>query len=250
MYATSQTAHPHQAYLSPPTPIAKLVRNLLDHSSATHTAGTETSSTQPPPSPTLTAHPSGSIQCVNDAVRKFPQFQTTTNITAVVTTFITAVSSSGEQGVSAVRLLWISLIMDTFAALALATGPTLEVLLNRKAEKTTDPLFTVDMLKQILGQSAYQIVVIVIFHFLSSRFHLDDSTQQKHSVIQTLVFNAFVFAQIFNSLNCHRRDRNLNISEGVFKNWYFLAITFIGSSLLFLFVSCLNLFKQSLLPKS
>ena len=148
------------------------------------------------------------------------------------------------------RLLWISLIMDTFAALALATGPTLEVLLNRKAEKTTDPLFTVDMLKQILGQSAYQIVVIVIFHFLSSRFHLDDSTQQKHSVIQTLVFNAFVFAQIFNSLNCHRRDRNLNISEGVFKNWYFLAITFIGSSLLFLFVSCLNLFKQSLLPKS
>jgi len=148
-------------------------------------------------------------RCVNDAVRKFLQFQITTNITAVVITFITAVSSAGEQGVlSAVQLLWINLIMDTFAALALATDPASEALLNRKPEKKTDPLFTVDMLKQIFGQSTYQIVVILIFHFLGSRIlgfhHLGDSTQQKHQdmVIQTLVFNAFVFAQIFNSLNC------------------------------------------------
>ena len=178
-------------------------------------------------------------RCVNDAVRKFLQFQITTNVTAVVITFATALASSGEEGaLSAVQLLWINLIMDTFAALALATDPASPVLLNRKPDKKTDPLFTVDMLKQILGQSIYQIVVILIFHFLGSRIlgfeHSDDSSVQKHNdaVVQTLVFNAFVFAQITNSLNCRRLDRKLNVFEGMLKNWYFLVITFIGSSFL------------------
>ena len=178
-------------------------------------------------------------RCVNDSVRKFLQFQTTTNITTVVITFATALASSGEEGaLSVVQLLWISLIMDTFAALALATDPASPVLLYRKSDKNTVPLFTVDMLKQILGQSAYQIVVILIFHFLGSRIlgvhHSDDPTVQKHNdvVVQTLVFNAFVFAQITNSLNCRRLDRKLNVFEGMMRNWYFMAITFIGSSFL------------------
>jgi Ca2+-transporting ATPase len=161
-------------------------------------------------------------RCVNDAVRKFLQFQISTNVTAVVITFVTALASSAEQGVlSAVQLLWINIIMDTFAALALATDPASPVLLNRKPDKKTDPLFTVNMIKQILGQAIYQIVIILIFHFLGSQIlgfhHTDDSTLQKHhdGIVQTLVFNAFVFAQIFNSFNCRRLDRKLNVFEGM-----------------------------------
>ncbi len=178
-------------------------------------------------------------RCVNDAVRKFLQFQITVNITAVTITFVTAISSSAEEGaLSAVQLLWVNLIMDTLAALALATDPASPVLLNRKPDKKTDPLFTVDMLKQIFGQAVYQIAVILIFHYIGSRIlgfhHVNDSSVQKHNdaIVQTLVFNAFVFAQIFNSFNCRRLDRNLNVFEGVLKNWYFMAITLIGSSFL------------------
>jgi Ca2+-transporting ATPase len=176
-------------------------------------------------------------RCVNDAVRKFLQFQISTNVTAVVITFVTALASSGEQGVlSAVQLLWINIIMDTFAALALATDPASPVLLDRKPDKKTDPLFTVNMIKQILGQAIYQIIIILIFHFLGSQIlgfhHSDDSTVQKHhsGIVQTLVFNAFVFAQIFNSFNCRRLDRKLNVFEGMSKNWYFMSITAIGLS--------------------
>lgn len=48
------------------------------------------------------------------------QFQVTVNITAVVLTFVSAVASGNETSVlTAVQLLWVNLIMDTFAALAL-----------------------------------------------------------------------------------------------------------------------------------
>ncbi|KAG5651154.1 hypothetical protein H0H81_009669 [Sphagnurus paluster] len=171
-------------------------------------------------------------RCVNDAVRKFLQFQISTNVTAVVITFVSAVASVEESSVlSAVQLLWINIIMDTFAALALATDPATELLLDRKPEKKTAPLFSVDMYKQILIQSIYQIIVILLFHFLGLRIlglHLTGDTQaDKHTnlIVQTLVFNAFVFAQIFNSVNCRRLDRKLNVLEGVMQNKYFLTIT-------------------------
>lgn len=52
----------------------------------------------------------------------FLQFQISTNLVAVVITFVTALALSTEEGVlSAVQLLWINIIEDTFAVLALAS---------------------------------------------------------------------------------------------------------------------------------
>lgn len=85
-------------------------------------------------------------RCVNDAVRKFLQFQVSTNVTAVIITFVSAVSPVEEESVlTAVQPLWINTIMDTFAALALATDPATESLLNRKPDRKAAPLFSVDM---------------------------------------------------------------------------------------------------------
>ncbi|KAK7033038.1 calcium-transporting ATPase [Favolaschia claudopus] len=184
-------------------------------------------------------------RCVNDSVRKFLQFQVSTNVTAVVITFVTAVASNEEASVlSAVQLLWINIIMDTFAALALATDPATESLLDRKPDKKSAPLFSTDMYKQIMFQSIYQITVTLIFHFLGHRIlglgHSDDAkiTRRNDLLVQTLVFNAFVFAQIFNSFNCRRLDRKLNIFEGLLLNWYFIVITLIeiGAQILIVFV--------------
>ena len=92
------------------------------------------------------------------------------------------------------------------------------------------------MYKQIFGQAGYQTVITLIFHFLGARIlgqhHSDDSDTQKHQdkIVQTLVFNIFVFAQIFNSINSRRLDRKLNVFEGITRNWYFMSITLIGES--------------------
>lgn len=168
-------------------------------------------------------------RCVNDAVKKFLQFQLATNVTAVAITFISAVASNSETSVlSAVQLLWINIIMDTFAALALATDPASESLLDRKPDKKSAPLFTTAMYKQILFQSLYQIIILLIFHFLGQKI-LGFSGDDADLIVQTTVFNIFVFAQIFNSINCRRLDNKINIFEGINRNWYFIGITLIGA---------------------
>jgi Ca2+-transporting ATPase len=68
---------------------------------------------------------------VYENVRKFLQFQITINVAAVLVTFIGSVSGQGFP-LTAVQLLWINLIMDTFAALALATEPPTDDLLLQK----------------------------------------------------------------------------------------------------------------------
>lgn len=134
---------------------------------------------------------------VNDAVKKFLQFQITVNITAVLLTFITAVSSDTESSVlTAVQLLWVNLIMDTLAALALATDPPTPSILNRKPEPKSAPLISITMWKMIIGESSYQLTITLILQFGSAAIWQYEDYESAN--IQTFVFNAFVWMQIFN----------------------------------------------------
>lgn len=62
-------------------------------------------------------------------ISRFLQFQLTINLVAVLTAVGGAVSSA-ESPLSAVQLLWLNLIMDSLASLALATEPPSETLLD------------------------------------------------------------------------------------------------------------------------
>ncbi|KAH8425952.1 putative P-type calcium ATPase [Aspergillus melleus] len=167
---------------------------------------------------------------VNDAVKKFLQFQITVNITAVLLTFVSAVASGDQESVlTAVQLLWVNLIMDTFAALALATDPPAPTVLNRKPEPKSSPLISLTMWKMIIGQSIYQLAVTFALNFA----HLYDGREH-----QTVVFNTFVWMQIFNQWNSRRLDNRFNIFEGMIRNRWFLGIQLIiiGGQVLIIFV--------------
>ncbi|KAK1960908.1 calcium-translocating P-type ATPase [Colletotrichum sublineola] len=174
-------------------------------------------------------------RAINDAVKKFLQFQITVNITAVVLTFVTAVGSESQEPVlNAVQLLWVNLIMDTFAALALATDPPTESILHRKPEAKTAALINTPMWKMIIGQSVYQLIVTLILHFARpAGINNYPETQRK-----TLVFNVFVFMQIFKLVNSRRIDNKLNIFEGITKNKLFTLMMAImaGGQVLIVFV--------------
>ncbi|KAI8982515.1 PMCA-type calcium-translocating P-type ATPase [Pilobolus umbonatus] len=159
-------------------------------------------------------------RCVNDSVKKFLEFQLTVNITAVILTFISAVASTDQKSVlTAVQLLWVNLIMDTFAALALATDPPTLDLLDRKPDRRSAPLITFKMWKMIIGQAIFQIAVTLVLLYTSV---LDYSTESV--VLQTVVFNTFVFCQIFNEINCRRIDSSLNVFSNIFANKFFIFI--------------------------
>jgi Ca2+-transporting ATPase len=161
----------------------------------------------------------------------------TVNITAVVLTFISAVSSVDETSVlTAVQLLWVNLIMDTFAALALATDAPTASILNRKPEPKSAPLINLSMWKMIIGQSIYQLAVSLLLFFGGSSvfgYRLPDDQPR----LQTFIFNAFVWMQIFNQYNCRCLDNRFNIFEGMWRNSFFLGIqiAIVGGQLLIVF---------------
>ncbi|KAH8722336.1 hypothetical protein GQ44DRAFT_622873 [Phaeosphaeriaceae sp. PMI808] len=177
-------------------------------------------------------------RAVNDAVKKFLQFQITVNITAVILTFVSAVSSKDQTSVlTAVQLLWVNLIMDTFAALALATDPPTRSLLDRKPDPKSAPLITLRMWKMIIGQAIYQLTVTFILYFAGKSILSYDSPREIEQ-LPALVFNVFVWMQIFNALNNRRLDNHFNVFEGITHNWFFIVILLImiGGQTLIIFV--------------
>ncbi len=57
-----------------------------------------------------------------DCIRKFLQFQLTVNVVAICMAFMGAAILK-KSPLTPVQMLWVNLIMDTLAALALATEP-------------------------------------------------------------------------------------------------------------------------------
>ncbi|POR37192.1 Calcium-transporting ATPase [Tolypocladium paradoxum] len=165
-------------------------------------------------------------RAVNDAVQKFLQFQITVNITAVLLAFVTAVYDENMKSVlKAVQLLWVNLIMDTFAALALATDPPTEKILDRPPQGKKAPLITINMWKMIVGQAIFQLVVTFTLYFAGTDIlGYDPHSAQKRLELDTVIFNTFVWMQIFNEFNNRRLDNKFNIFEGVHRNYFFIAI--------------------------
>jgi len=93
---------------------------------------------------------------IYDNVRKFLQFQLTVNVVALFIVFAGSVIFA-DPPLTSVQMLWVNLIMDTFAALALATEPPSNDLLNRPPQSRNETIVSPTMWRNILGQAVYQI---------------------------------------------------------------------------------------------
>lgn len=75
------------------------------------------------------------------------------------------------------------------------------------------------MWKMIIGQTIYQVVATFILHFAGAKF-LGYPEDERRS----LIFNMFVWLQIFNQYNNRRLDNKLNIFVNIHKNYYFIGL--------------------------
>ncbi|KAJ6241004.1 cation transporting atpase [Anaeramoeba flamelloides] len=161
---------------------------------------------------------------VYDNIRKFLQFQLTVNVVALVTSFLAAVSGKGIP-LKAVQLLWINLIMDTLAALALGTEPPSKSLLNRNPYKRSSSLLSNKMKRNIACQSIFQLFVLLYIIVAGPKiFNLDVSLEDERYHLECIVFNVFVMLQVFNEINCRKIEDQHDIFEGITKNKIFLYI--------------------------
>ncbi|PNY26836.1 Calcium-transporting ATPase [Tolypocladium capitatum] len=164
---------------------------------------------------------------VNDVIKKFLNFQLTVNVTAVSLTFVSAVASDKEESIlTPVQLLWVNLIMDTLAALALATDPPNSTVLEREPERKSAPLISTTGWKLIVGQSIYQLLVILLLNFRGPRI-LGFTKPEDMETLETVIFNTYVWMQFFNLYNNRRLDNKLNVFKGIHKNLFYIAVNLV-----------------------
>ncbi|XP_014204544.1 plasma membrane calcium-transporting ATPase 2 isoform X5 [Copidosoma floridanum] len=174
---------------------------------------------------------------VYDSIAKFLQFQLTVNVVAVVVAFIGACAVQ-DSPLRAVQMLWVNLIMDTLASLALATEMPTPDLLLRKPYGRTKPLISKTMMKNILGQAIYQLTIIFMLLFVgdkllnipSGRGVTSEPTQH-----YTIIFNTFVMMTLFNEFNARKIHGQRNVFQGIFTNPIFYSI-WIGTCLSQVFI--------------
>ncbi|XP_058488212.1 plasma membrane calcium-transporting ATPase 2-like isoform X5 [Solea solea] len=165
---------------------------------------------------------------VYDSISKFLQFQLTVNVVAVIVAF-TGACITQDSPLKAVQMLWVNLIMDTLASLALATEPPTDSLLLRRPYGRNKPLISRTMMKNILGHAVYQLVIIFTLLFAGEKiFDIDNGRNSPlHSPPSehyTIVFNVFVMMQLFNEINARKIHGERNVFEGIYRNPIFCSV--------------------------
>jgi len=174
------------------------------------------------------------------SIRKFLQFQLVVNVVAVSLNFISACAGE-ELPLGPVPLLWVNMIMDSMGALALATEPPRPDLMKQKPFGRFAPLINRGMYRNIIFLSIYQLVVCLVLQFAGgSIFDITcaENDDDCHKIIPSIIFNTFVFMQIFSEINA-RRITEKNVFAGIFHSYYFgtiIIITTIIQVLLMLLV--------------
>ncbi len=160
-------------------------------------------------------------------VARFLQFQLTINVVAVIIAVGGALGAS-ESPLSAVQMLWVNLIMDSLASLALATEAPHPTLLDIPPFSANHQFLNpgAPMLKHVVGQAVYQLAALVWLLVaapaaLGFPAHLPGEGPSIH---HTLVFNAFVMMQLFNQLNARKVSDDSNVADGLSTANLFLGV--------------------------
>jgi Ca2+-transporting ATPase len=163
-------------------------------------------------------------------IQRFIQFQLTINVSALAIALIGPFLGL-KPPFTVLQLLWINVIMDTFAAIALCSEPPRENLLRKPPKRRDESILTPAMLGNIFATAGFFVVVMVALLLgmeyagwfagdgpRSSEFH--DLTFRQ----VTVFFTVYVFFQVWNQINCRSLSPEESGLSRLFGNPQFLAI--------------------------
>jgi Ca2+-transporting ATPase len=131
-------------------------------------------------------------------IQRFILFQLTINVTALVIVFLGSILGH-ELPLTVTQMLWVNLIMDTFAAGALASLPPDERVMNSMPRKSSDFIITPRMRINIFATSSMFVVILLL---LMAYFSNDAGEISGYDLSR--FFTIFVMLQFWNLFNAKR----------------------------------------------
>ncbi|MBE6156805.1 MAG: calcium-translocating P-type ATPase, PMCA-type [Firmicutes bacterium] len=172
------------------------------------------------------------------SIRKFVIYQLTVNMTAL---FLSIVGSyiGVSTPITIIQMLWLNMIMDTFAGLAFSYEAPLKYYMEHKPKKIDEPIINKYMYSEILFTGLYSALLCILFLKVPI-FKEIIRSDYKH--FMTAYFALFIFIGIFNAFNA--RTERLNIFSNILKNKVFLIVfSFIIIAQIFLIYNGHDLFR-------
>jgi Ca2+-transporting ATPase len=163
-------------------------------------------------------------------IQRFVQFQLTINVSALVIAFLGPFLGL-KPPFTVLQLLWINVIMDTFAAIALCSEPPRANLMRRPPKKRDESILTPAMRGNIFITAAFFVVVMIAL--LLGMHHggwFGGSAARSHEFPEftyrqvTIFFTVYVFFQVWNQINCRSLDPRESGLHRLFENPQFLLI--------------------------
>jgi len=128
-------------------------------------------------------------------IQRFIVFQLTINVVALASVLLGAFLGT-ELPLTVTQMLWVNLIMDTFAAMALASIPPSADVMNEKPRKTDDFIITRPMRYNILGVAACFLIIL-----MSLIVYIKGLPSAEVPTALTAFFTIFVMLQFWNLFN-------------------------------------------------
>ena len=144
-------------------------------------------------------------------IRRFLFFQLIVNLTALLLVLGGAIIGT-QMPLTVTQILWVNLIMDTFAAMALASLPPTREVMSERPRKQSEPIISPSMAKGIIfcGLVFFAILFAMLIYFSNERGGDVDTHQL------TIFFTTFVMLQFWNLFNA----KTLNSHHSTFRRLY------------------------------
>lgn len=128
-------------------------------------------------------------------IQRFVLFQLTINFVAILICFVGAIYGT-DMPLTVVQILWVNIIMDTFAAMAMASLPPDEEVMRDRPRPRDEFIITADMARTIFSCG---LVMAAVLLFMLFRWSLDGADLTVRRL--TVFFSTFVFFQFWNMFN-------------------------------------------------
>ncbi|HEY8504423.1 MAG TPA: cation-translocating P-type ATPase, partial [Gemmataceae bacterium] len=163
-------------------------------------------------------------------IQRFIQFQLTINVSALTIAFLGPFFGI-RPPFTVLQLLWINVIMDTFAAIALCSEPPRTGLMRQPPKRRDENILTKDMQRTIFITAGFFVVVMMALLLGMSGYGWFAGPGPKSEDFEALTtrqvsifFSVYVFFQVWNQINCRSLSPEVSGFHRIWENPTFLMI--------------------------